>query len=81
MLKSPAHTTDGYLAQAAAALTLNDTFEFHVSNGHGCFPAQLALWEMAHAGGFPVPAWVKKHVKEKAAGGRTKKRRRSSTAH
>ena len=65
MLEAPALTAEGLGMQAAAALTFDDTFEFHLANGDRCFPAQLHLWVSAYAAGFPVPAWVRKFANEK----------------
>jgi hypothetical protein len=60
MLKAPAHTAEGWLAQGAAAITFDDTFWNHIESGDGCFEAQQALWRSVHAAGFPVPAWVRR---------------------
>jgi hypothetical protein len=57
-----AHTQNGLLIQAVAALTVDETFEGdtkeQVDDLRGVTPAAIALWQIASHLGFAVPAWV-----------------------
>jgi hypothetical protein len=71
MLKSPAHTVEGRALQTAAALTFDDTFEFHICDGEECGPSQRALWGIALTAGFAVPVWFRKWARPGCANLRT----------